>query len=205
MTPSDRPIPSFTAEPPQEGVPYGRWAETLAGHFLEACSELESAEDLGEPGEVTFFPDRTYGGRTYIPAASSTANGYELFGFVSFTPPGDGGEASGFAARADFTDETAEQNPDWKLDLSDHEIGVWRGPQGRAGDITLVWGVALVPNGVLATAELGPTTTDQCQLEDGRFTLVSLDDYTGDFIEVKLWGAGAGELASESLYADDDE
>ena len=205
MAPSDRPIPCFAAEPPQDGPAYGRWAETLSGHFLDACRELESEEDLGEPGEVTWFPDRTYGGRTYVPAAASTTNGFELFGFVSFSPATEGGEPSEFAARADFTDETAEANPDWKIDLSDHEIGVWRGPAGRSGDVTLVWGVARIPNGVLATAELGPTTTDQCQLEDDRFTLVSLDDYTGDFIEVKLWGAGGGELAAESLYADDDE
>ena len=57
--------------------------------------------------------------------------------------------------------------------------------------MTLVWGVALVPNGAVATAELGPTTTDQCVLVDDRFTLVSLDDYTGDYIEVRLYGASA--------------
>ena len=204
MPPSDRPIPSFAAEPPQEPAPYGRWAETVATHFLDACRAIESEEDLGEPGELTWFPDRTYAGRTYLPATAPTSNGYELFGFVSFRPGGEDFEPSDFAARADFTDETAEANPDWKLDLSDHEIGVWRGPQGRAGDVTLVWGVAKVANGVLATAELGPTTTDQCQLESGRFTLVSLDDYTGDFVEVKLWGAGGGQLAAESLYDEDE-
>ena len=55
--------------------------------------------------------------------------------------------------------------------------------------MTLVWGVALVPNGAVATAELGPTTTDQCELVDDRFTLVSLDGYTGDYVEVRLYGA----------------
>ena len=60
------------------------------------------------------------------------------------------------------------------------------------------------PNGALATAELGPATTDQCELAENRFTLVSLDNYTGDYIEVKLWGRGGGELASESLYEDED-
>jgi hypothetical protein len=34
---------------------------------------------------------------------------------------------------------------------------------------------------------------------------VSLDNYTGDYIEVKLYGRGGGELASESLYEEDDE
>jgi hypothetical protein len=60
-----------------------------------------------------------------------------------------------------------------------------------------------VENGVVATTELGPTTTDQCVLADNRFTLVSLDNYTGDYIEVKLWGAGGRELAGESLYEED--
>ena len=205
MPPDERPIPRFIAEPPQEALAYGRWAETLAVHFLEACRRIETGEDLGEPGEITWFPDRTCGGRTYMPATAPTSNGYELFGYVSFTREHEGAQATDFAALADWTDETAEANPDWQLDLSDQELAVWRGAQGRRGEITLVWGVALTANGVVATAELGPTTTDQCAIIEDRFTLVSLDNYTGDYIEIKLWGAGGGEVASESLYADDEE
>lgn len=205
MPPSDCPLPSFAAEPPQEQLPHGRWAETLAGYFLEACRRIESDEEMGEPGEIAWFPDRTYAGRTYVPATAPTSNGFELFGFVSYEPPAADGEPSGFTAYADYTDETAEANPGWQLDLSDQEIGAWRGPAGRRGQIALIWGVALTPNGALATAELGPTTTDQCQLTDDRFTLISLDDYTGDYVEVKLWGAGGGQLASESLYEEGGE
>jgi hypothetical protein len=62
-----------------------------------------------------------------------------------------------------------------------------------------------VPNGVVATAELGPTTTDQCELVDDRFTLVSLDAYTGDYVEVRLYGGGGRELARESLYEEGEE
>jgi len=69
--------------------------------------------------------------------------------------------------------------------------------------MSLIWGEALVPNGVVATAELGPTTTDQCELLDDRFTLVSLDDYTGDYVEVRLYGARGAELAREPLYEED--
>ena len=80
-------------------------------------------------------------------------------------------------------------------------FAIWfRGPWGV---ITLVWGVALVPNGIVATTELGPTTTDQCELVDDRFTLVSVDAYTGDYVEVRLFGARGAELARESLYEDD--
>lgn len=204
MPPDERPIPQFIAEPPQEALPYGRWAETLAAHFLEARRRIETEEDLGEPGEVTWFPDRTWGGRTYMPATAPTSNGYELFGFVSFTREHEGAEATDFAALADWTDETAEANPDWKVDLSDQELATWRGPQARRGEITLVWGVALTANGVVATSELGPTTTDQCAIIEDRFSLVSLDNYTGDYIEIKLWGAGGGEVASESLYEDEE-
>lgn len=205
MPPDERPIPRYVAEPPQEALPYGRWADTLAGHFLAACRNVDADEDLGDPGEVVWFPDRTYGGRTYVPAAAPTANGYELFGYVSFSREHEGAEARDFLATADWTDETAEANPDWVLDLSDTELGTWRGPQGRRAEMTLVWGVALTANGVVATAELGPVTTDQCAIVEDRFTLVSLDNYTGDYLEVKLWGAGGLEVAAESLFEDDDE
>src|SRR4051812_18126460 len=198
------PTPRSTAEPPQEAPASGRWAETLAVHFLEACRRIETDEDLGEPGEVSWFPDRTWAGRTYMPATAPTSNGYELFGYVSYTREHEGAQAEDFAALADWTDETAEANPDWVLDLSDQELAVWRGPQGRRGEITLVWGVALTANGVVATTELGPTTTDQCAIIEDRFTLVSLDNYTGDFLEIKLFGAGGGEVAAESLYEDEE-
>jgi hypothetical protein len=205
MPPEDRPIPRFVAEPPQEGRPHGRWAESLGRHFLVAVSGIEADEDLGEPGEITWFPDRTFCGRTYVPASATTSTGYELLGYVSFRREDEEDDATDFEAFADYTDETAEANPDWELDLSDHEIGEFRGEENRFGEIALVWGVALVDNGVLATAELGPTTVDQCQLMDDRFTLVALDNYTGDYLDVKLWGQGGGELASESLYEEDDD
>ncbi len=203
MPPDERPIPRHIAEVPHEGLPYGRWEETLAAEFLAACARVEADEDIGEPGRIAWFPDRSWGGRTYVPATAPTANGFELFGYVSFTREHDGAEARDFDSMADYTDETAEANPDWALDLSDQVIGSWRGPQGRNGEIALVWGLALVEHGAVATAELGPTTTDQCMLAEDRFTLVSLDNYTGDYIEVKLFGPNGRELAAESLYEED--
>lgn len=203
VPPAERPLPTFIAEPPQEALPYGRWAEALAEHFRAAFEAIDAEEDLGQLGEVRWFPDRAWGGRTYVPASAPTSTGYEVFGYVSFTREHEGAEATEFEAVADYTDETAEANPDWTLDLSDQELDAWRGPRGLRGVVTLVWGVALVPHGAVATAELGPTTTDQCELIEDRFTLLSLDDYTGDYIAVKLWGEGGKELAAESLYEDD--
>ena len=203
MPPSERPIPQFIAEPPQEALPYGRWAEALEARFRAAFGDIHTEDDLGELGDVRWYPDRSWEGRTYFPASATTTTGYEVFGYVSFTREHEGAEATGFYAVADFTDETAEANPDWKLDLSDEEICPWRGPEGRRGVVTLVWGVALVPHGAVATTELGPTTTDQCILVEDRFTLLSLDNYTGDYIEVRLWGERGAGLAAESLYEDD--
>jgi hypothetical protein len=203
MPPTDRFVISFAAEPPQDSLPYGRWADTLRGHFLAACERIEADEELGQPGEVRWFPDRTYAGRTYVPATCHTSEGYELFGYVSFSELG-GGPAE-FAARADFTSETAEQNPGWKLDLSDEVIGSWRGEQGKSAEITLVWGVPLIAGGALVTAELANLAVDQCELVEERFTLIAPDNYRGDFLEVKLWDRRGGELAGESLYVEDED
>ena len=201
MPPESRPIPRYVAEPPQDGLPYGRFAQMLSERFVAACRELDDEDsEIGEPGEIAWFPDRTYAGRTYVPAAATTSTGSEVFGYVSYRRAAGEGEPADYEAFADATVETAVANPDWTLDLSDHELELWRGPEGRRGTVTLVWGRALVPNGAIATAELGPTTTDGCPLVEERFTLISLDDYTGDLLEVRLYGGGGGELARESLY-----
>ena len=49
---------------------------------------------VGEPGAVAWFPDRTYAGRTYIPASTTTTTGYELFGYVSFEREHEGGSVT---------------------------------------------------------------------------------------------------------------
>ncbi|HEX7291859.1 MAG TPA: hypothetical protein VF250_12105 [Conexibacter sp.] len=204
MPPTDRFVIRFAAEPPQEALPYGRWADTLRGQFLAAVAQIDAdGEDLGEPGEIAWFPDRTYGGRTYVPVTSRTTTGYELFGFVSFAE-GENGAPDHFAARADFTSETADDNPDWQIDLNEEVIGRWRGEHGRAAEMTLIWGRPLVANGALVTAELADLAVDQCELVDDRFTLLAPDAYRGDFLEVKLFSSRGQELARESLYVEDE-
>ena len=96
------------------------------------------------------------------------------------------------------------QNPDWTLDLSDEEIGHWRGTEGRRGvDHARLGRGARAERRRWPPPSSGPTTTDQCELVDDRFTLVSLDAYTGDYVEVRLFGARGAELARESLYEDE--
>ena len=71
MPPEDRFVPRFAAEPPQDLLPYGRWSQTLTQEFLSACLRIDSAGDeLGEPDEVTWYPDRTWHGRTFVPATA---------------------------------------------------------------------------------------------------------------------------------------
>jgi hypothetical protein len=206
VPPTDRFVPRFLAEPPQEGLPYGRWAHRLTDAFYEACGRIDTqGEDLGEPGDVVFHPDRTWDGRTYVPATAPTANGFELFGFVSFVPGGENGEPSDFQASADYTAETADRNPDWHIDLNDDEIGRWRGEEGNTATISLVWGKPLVPGGAIVTAELADLAVDQCELVEERFTLIAPDDYRSDLLEVKLFDRNGRELATESLYEDDSE
>ncbi|HET9075283.1 MAG TPA: hypothetical protein VFN48_11960, partial [Solirubrobacteraceae bacterium] len=140
----------------------------------------------------------------YVPGVARTDTGLELFGHVAFSG-GEEVEPSDFRAHVDFTSETAEENPAWKLDLSDEVIAVWRGEQGDRADITLVWGVPLIGGGALVTAELANLAVDQCALVEQRFTLIAPDNYQGDFVDVKLWGRRGNLLATESLYVEDDE
>jgi hypothetical protein len=206
VPPTDRFVPRYAAEPPQEGLPYGRWAHRLSDAFYEACGRIDSeGEDLGEPGDIDFHPDRTYGGRTYIPATAPTSTGLELFGFVSFVPGAEGGEPSGFEATADFTAETAGRHPEWQIDLNDEQVGRWRGEEGHVATVTLVWGSPLVEGGAIVTAELADLAVDQCVLVEDRFTLIAPDDYRSDLLEIKLFDRNGRELARESLYEDDSE
>jgi hypothetical protein len=208
MPPNPRPIPRFIADSTQEGIPHGRFAERLVAEFRGACERIEDLPDGTEiPAEVEWFPERAWGGRVWVPATARTEGPegtLELFGHVSYELP-EGGEPGAFRATADFTDVLAEDNPDWRIDINDDVIGRWRGENGRAGAVTLVWGRPLVRGAVAASAELEAETVDQEVVSDERFTLVALDALKGYgddiFLEVKLWSRRAQELAGESLYA----
>jgi hypothetical protein len=206
MPPEERFVPRFAAEPPQDALPYGRWEQRLREEFLAAAAALEGQpEDIGEPEAINWFPDRSWHGRSYVPATAATAGGYELFGYVRYLPGGEDGEPSDFAVQVDFTEETAERNPDWRLDICDEVIGSWRGEGGAVAAMTLVWGRPLVSGGAVATAELAGLAVDQCAVLDERFTLIAPDDYRQDLLEIKLFDGAGKMLASESLYAGEDE
>jgi len=208
VPPNPRPIPRFIADSTQEGIPHGRFAERLTEEFRKACEGIEDLPDGVEvPPQADWFPERAWGGRVWVPCtahADGPEGTVELFGHVSYVQH-DEGEPTDFQAQADFTDVLAEDNPDWRIDLNDDVIGRWRGENGRAGKVTLVWGRPLVRGAVAATAELDAETVDQEAISNDRFTLLALDalEAYGDdiFMEVKLWSRRAQELASESLYS----
>jgi hypothetical protein len=209
MPPNPRPIPHFIADSTQEGIPHGRFAERLSAEFRQACDAIEDLPDGVEPPEaetIAWFPERAWGGRVWVPCTARVEGPegtLELFGHVSYAQP-EQEDPSDFRAKLDFTDVLAEDNPEWRIDLNDDVIGRWRGENGRAGDVTLVWGRPLVRNAVAASAELDQETVDQEVVTDERFTLIALDALKGYgddyFMQVKLWTRRAQELASETLY-----
>jgi hypothetical protein len=208
MPPIARPFPRFMADTAQEARPYGDWEQRLSSAFADACAKLaDEAEATLDPETLRYFPERTWGGRTYIPvvgqAGEETGGLPEYYGYVFFQR-GDGGDPGELEAEADFTDITADQNPDWKVDLNDAIIGEWRADGGRGGDVTLIWGTPLVRGALAATAELEGEILDQAAVHEGRFTLLAVDAVHGFgddlYLQIKLWDRRFKEVASESLY-----
>jgi hypothetical protein len=212
VPPVSRPYPRFIADAAQEKQPYGRFAERLAEAFSKACEPYASEAGAPvDPESIKWFPERGYGGRVYLPATAGssgdTEEPIEYFGHVSFVRPEGDGDPTDLAATADFTNVSAEDNPDWKMDLNDDVIAKWRAEGGRGGDVTLIWGLPLIRGTVAATAELDEEVVDQAAVEDGRFTLVAIDAVHGFgddmFLEVVLWDRTLRRaMASESLYAE---
>ena len=214
MTLEKTPLPSFIADASQHGIPHGRFGEQLAGFFKAACAEIEDLPEGTEgPTDITWFPERAWAGRVWIPASATgtavmeeggEAEEIEFFGFVAFVQPTDS-DPRDFQAKADFTDVLAADNPDWQIDLGDEVIGKWAGENGREADVTLIWGRSLVRDAYAVSAELRDKTVDQDPLFTNRFTLIAPDNLQnyGDegFLEIKLWNVKGKQLAQESLYA----
>jgi hypothetical protein len=210
--PTGRPFPAFIADATQEPSPYGRWGESLAEEFARACAPY--AKEAGvqvDTTDIRWFPERSWGGRVYIPASAKAENPdgatVEYYGHVSFVRP-EQGDPGDVRAKADFTDVTAEDNPDWDIDLNDDVIGSWRAEAERGGDVTLIWGLPLVRGAVAATAEIGDVLVDQAPVVEGRFSLVAADNLVGFgdplYLDIRLWDRELRQLAAESLYVEDE-
>lgn len=208
MPPIARPFPRFIADTPQDARPYGDWEQRIGAAFATACGEL--AEQAGaplDPETLRFYPDRTWGGTTFVPItgrASGESRLPEYFGYVSFRRDADG-EPGKLEAEADYTDVVVDDNDDWEIDLNDSVVGEWKADGGRGGEVTLIWGTPLVRGAIAASAELEDgEVLDQTAVNDGRFTLIAVDAVHGFgddlFLEVRLWDRRLRRVAAESLY-----
>jgi len=215
----NKPIPRFVADASRHGIPQGRFAERLSTVFREACETIAGLPDgTAPPASVTWFPERSWSGRVWVPASAvgeavleegGDPEEIEYFGYVTFIQP-EGDDPTDIKASADFTDVVAGDNPEWQIDLGDEVIGTWHGENGRQAAITLVWGVALVRDAFAATAELDGITVDQDALfgDGSQFTLIAPDALKnyGDeaWLEIRLWNQRGREVARESLYESDE-
>ena len=74
MPPTPRPIPSFIADSTQEGIPHGRFVERLAEPFREGLRPRSRNCPTGSrpPDKLLWFPERAWGGRTWVPCTART-------------------------------------------------------------------------------------------------------------------------------------
>ena len=85
------------------------------------------------PADIAWFPERTWDGRTYVPA-TAPAGGGEVFGYVSYTREHEGAQAADFTAigRLHRGDRRAEPRLDARpLRRGDRPVARHRGPARR--------------------------------------------------------------------------
>ena len=168
MPPEERFVPRFAAEPPQEELPYGRWAGAAARGVPRgrAARSTRRARSSASRARSLWYPGPHAGtGARYVPATSLDRERLRAVRLRALRArAGEDGEPSDFSAHVDFTEETAERNPDWQLDLCDEVIGAGAGSSAQSAAMTLVWGRPLVSGGRIVTAELAELAVDQCEL-----------------------------------------
>ena len=179
MPPTDRFVISFAAEPPQEPLP----VRPLGRHARRPLPRRVARDrHRGRGHRRDRQRDRVVPGphlrRAHVHPRGGADDRRLRAVRVRVVHARASRDRASSTASADFTAELAESNPDWKLDLNDDVIGTWRGEQGNTADMTLVWGVPLVPGGAVVTAELARTSrSTRCELVEDRFTLIAPDNY----------------------------
>jgi hypothetical protein len=124
---------SSAASPPsrRRAAAHGRWAETLQAEFLAAClRSTPRARTSARPARSYWYPDRTWSGRTYVPATRARRPASSSSA-TSPSRPATSTTSRRTSTAGPTSPTTADDNPDWKLDLPRRSIGGWRGEQGR--------------------------------------------------------------------------
>src|SRR5262245_55814802 len=98
MPPVSRPYPRFIPDASRDGPPDGAWAAQLADAFVAHCETVDEAAGAPiDPATIRWFPERSWGGRTYVPATGRATQAsipegsdgaepviVEYFGWVAF-------------------------------------------------------------------------------------------------------------------------
>ena len=202
--PTDRFVISFAAEPPQEPIPYGRWADTLRGHVPVGVPRdrhrgrghrRSRARSRGSPIA------RTPGAPTSRRSRARRGLRAVRVRVVHAMPVGGPDRTSRRGPTSPRRPPTPI--PSGSLTSTTTSSACWRGEQGKTADMTLVWGVPMVAGGVDRDRRAGEPRGRSVRARRERFTLVAPDNYRGDYVEIKLWGRRGEELAVESLYVDE--
>ena len=210
MPPVERFVCRFAAEPPQEALPHGAWAQTLQAEFLAACLRIDAeGEELGEAGELRWFPDRTWNGRTYVPvdgAHDDRPRAVRLRLLRPATRTDGRAEPSDFDSTRRLHRRDRRAQPGLAASTSARRCRqlARRGRPQRRHDARL--GRAADRRARASPPPSSPASrSTSARSPTDRFTLIAPDDYRSDFLDVKLWDGDGRELASESLYVEDDD
>ena len=203
VPPSERPDPRCTSPSRRRSrCPTAAGPRRCSSTSGDECQRDRRGPRRGRRARLG-SPSARWGGRTYLPVTAPAADGGELFGYVSWRREHEGAQAADFEAAGELHRGHRRGEPRLEarpLRPGDRPLARRRGA-ARHDHAGVGRGAGAQRRGGHRRA--GPTTTDQCELVDDRFTLVSLDRFTGDYVEVRLYGPKGAELAAEPLYEED--
>ena len=147
---------------------------------------------------LTWFPDRTWNGRTYVPATARTIDEPRGVRLRLLRARRRGRRASPTTSPPAPTSPTRPPRATrtGSSTLCDEVIGTAGAARAAArGRMTLVWGVPLVRGGTVATAELADLSVDQCPLDRGPLHAARPRRLPpSDYLEIKLFNVRGEEL-----------
>ena len=187
-TPSRATSPSRRRSP----TPHGRWADRLRAEFLAAAQDLDG---IGEPGELAFYPDRTWHGYTYIPVTARTANGLRGLRLRALRRRH---RRRATRATSPPTPTSPRRRPSatptGSSTCATRSSAAGAAPTAPVASMTLVWGRALVAGGARRHRRARRAHRRPVRAVDDRFTLLAPDDFADGLLEVRLY-SDAGERA----------
>ena len=172
-----------------------------------ACASTATGEDLGEPGEIDLVPG-PHLARAHVRARDRAhRHGLELFGYVSFAPGGDGEEPGDFhAVRRLHRARPPRPTPTGRSTSATRSSARGAASRARPPPMTLVWGRPLVDGGAVVTAELADLARRPVRAARGPLHAASRPTTTAATRSTSsVFDRRGGELAHESLYAEDDD